>query len=286
MEDLWDPPGGDVLATPAVPRTRLAVNADANAALDVAQAERLQLERRQQALEAHARESSQPSVPSNQCAICLGQMARTTKTVIEECFHSFCRECIATWCDKQASKAGEGVQAGAGGSDSVASCPLCREPIVALLHDIRSDTEFLRSDPKDVRAAAERAAAARRRRVSGETRRVLDQERFDPFGPRALARRRAIYSSQQYSHRPYQRASLTLPTAASTSLRLPSGSGASDLLCWLRRELIALLGVTDVETIVPTPYNIQIYQSLCSRCFSLCLSVSLGICLIPQCCTM
>ena len=193
MEDLWDPAVGDVPPTsPAVvPRTRLAVNADANAALDVAQAERLRLERRQHALEAHARESAQPSVPSNQCAICLGQMARTTKTVIEECFHSFCRECIATWCDKQASKATAGGQQAAGGDgDSVASCPLCREPIVALLHDIRSDTEFLRSDPKDVRAAAERAAAARRRRVSVETQRVLDEERFDPFGPRALARRR------------------------------------------------------------------------------------------------
>ena len=69
---------------------------------------------------------------------------------------------------------------------------------------------------------------------------------------------RSIYGSQQYSQRPYQRASLTLPAAASPSLRLPSGSGASDLLCWLRRELIALLGVTDVETIVPTPYNIRV----------------------------
>jgi hypothetical protein len=249
--DLWDRNGScDASCTPADNlRTRQAVNADGDAALDVAQAERLGREQRQRVLEAHGRDSSQLSVPSNQCAICLGQMTQTTKTVIEECFHTFCRECIATWCDKQAAKVIQGDQA-ANGREPVASCPLCREPIVALLHDIRSDAEFLRSEPKDVRVAAERAAAARRRRVSTETQRALDNERNDPFGPRALARRRAVYSTQQYSHRPYQRAGLTLPAAASPSLRLPSGSGAPDLLSWLRRELTALLGVTDVETIV------------------------------------
>eukprot|EP01043_Picozoa_sp_COSAG02_P109940 COSAG02_NODE_46050_length_352_cov_0.667984_1_plen_86_part_01 len=86
MPDLWDLNG---LPTPQTStddsapfvRTPQAINSDANAALDAAQAERLGLERRQRALEAHARESSQLSVPSNQCAICLGQMTQATKTV-------------------------------------------------------------------------------------------------------------------------------------------------------------------------------------------------------------
>lgn len=257
MADLWDLNGSPTpipIATCSTngraARTHQAINyADANAALDAAQAERLGLEWRQRVVEAHARESSQLSVPSNQCAICLGQMTQATTTVIEECFHTFCRDCIATWCDKQAAKVTCGDQA-AGGSGPVASCPLCRKPIVALLHDIRSDAEFLRSEPKDVRVAAERAAVARRRRVSAETKRVLDNERNDPLGPWALARRRAIYSTQQYSHRPYQRAGLTLPAAASPSLRVLPASAPPDLLSWLRRELVALLGVTDVETIV------------------------------------
>lgn len=244
--DLWCPNGGDSV-NPGAPRAP--VNTDAHAVLDKAQADQLRREHRNWALDAEARESSEPSVPSNQCAICLGQMTRATKTVVEECFHSFCRECIATWCEKHISKTTQSDPA-MGISSSAAGCPLCREPIVALLHDIRSDTEYLRSEPKDVREAAERVQAVRRRRVSAETNRALGGEQLDPFGPRALARRRAIYTSMQYSHRPYQRASLTLPATASQSLRLPVGGGASDLLRWLRRELTALLGVPDVEAIV------------------------------------
>lgn len=262
--ELWD--DGLEQLLPALPVARPVATldqtqragreSDAGAATESAEAEAVCTERRSAALAAHAKEAAQPSVPSNQCAICLGQMTQSTRTVVEECYHSFCRDCIATWCDKLAAKAKANNGGGAGGMmgqqqpNEVAGCPLCREPIVALLHEIRSDTEFLRSAPGDVRQAAERSSAARRRRISAETQRVLTVELLDPFGPRAISRRRAIYSGRQYSHRPYQRAGLTLPASAPPSLRLPTGSAATDLLKWLRRELMVLLGVQDVETVV------------------------------------
>ncbi len=220
--------------------------ADAAAATEASEAEGAKQERRRHALAAAAaaREGSggqPPAVSSNMCAICLNQMTDDTRTVVEECYHSFCRECIATWCDRQAS----GDKAAA--ADAPA-CPLCREPIVALLHEIRGDDEYLRSRPDDIRLAAERAAAARRQRNRDASRR-LDAEVRDPFGPRALARRRQIYARRQYSHRAYQRAGRCLPAAAPASLRLRPGAAATELAPWLRRELIALLGIEDVETV-------------------------------------
>ena len=222
--------------------------ADAAAATEASEAEGAKQERRRHALAAAAaaREGSggqPPAVPSNMCAICLNQMTDDTRTVVEECYHSFCRECIATWCDRQAS----GDKAAA--ADAAPGCPLCREPIVALLHEIRGDDEYLRSRPDDIRQAAERAAAARRQRNRDASRR-LDAEVRDPFGPRALARRRQVYARRQYSHRAYQRAGRCLPAAAPASLRLRPGAAASELAPWLRRELIALLGIEDVETVV------------------------------------
>ena len=222
--------------------------ADAAAATEASEAEGAKQERRRHALAAAAAARAgggdqPPAVPSNMCAICLNQMTDDTRTVVEECYHSFCRECIATWCDRQAS----GDKAAA--ANAAPGCPLCREPIVALLHEIRGDDEYLRSRPDDIRQAAERAAAARRQRNRDASRR-LDAEVRDPFGPRALARRRQIYARRQYSHRAYQRAGRCLPAAAPASLRLRPGAAATELAPWLRRELIALLGIEDVETVV------------------------------------
>ena len=182
--------------------------------------------------------ASEVVVPSKQCAICLGQMDAASRAVVEDCFHAFCQGCIVRWCEKQQKVAAAGSSSSS--SACPPRCPLCREPIVTLLHDIQSDDTYTRSEPAALMHAAGIAAARSHRRAV----------QYDPLSVAAMQRRRTVYSQQLFSQRPWQRVNLTLPPGTLGTLAFPSGPALPLLLPWLRRELRALLRVDDVETVV------------------------------------
>ncbi len=80
-----------------------------------------------------------------ECAICLRRVSLRTEAFVcstdphasASCFHRFHLECILRWADEQRARS----SAGPGGPAPPPTCPLCRQPFVAIVHDC-VDTSF------------------------------------------------------------------------------------------------------------------------------------------------
>eukprot|EP00736_Rhodelphis_marinus_P001051 Rmarinus@m.16398 len=61
------------------------------------------------------------------CCICLARIQPYEFSLLDGCFHGFCRSCIMKW------------------SSINPKCPLCKSPFTSIIHSIRSESDFDRS---------------------------------------------------------------------------------------------------------------------------------------------
>ena len=211
---------------------------------------------------ARAKEALEPGM----CAICLGEPACQPAHIVP-CFHSFCVLCVLRWLEIKGT------------------CPLCKQTGRALVHNLRSATDF---DTIDLRTPAQQDPA-KRQRTSGRSsahssgagargaRPNWGQPQQDGAGSsssRTSADGTPQISPGERRRVVYRRGLIVQPmrchqaVAGVGALDSTAGRPAQRLLltpgidAWVRREVQAILDGVDDTSIVAL-FAISLFQRAC-----------------------
>ncbi|KAJ1976945.1 hypothetical protein H4R35_002487 [Dimargaris xerosporica] len=162
------------------------------------------------------------------CAICLA--APTDPAYIRGCYHKFCFACILQWCDVDAR------------------CPLCKQPVRLLVHDIQGSFHQTYAVPEPQATTPTRntpmtslaAPAATRSRA-----RRYPSWGQPQAGDRGMDKRRAVYAFNLVPVRLAGQSAMR----RSRQFSLAAHPNPTKVRDWIARDLQVLLGSADITVV-------------------------------------